>query len=180
VNRRVIGLVFVGLLGALVAHNVVQAVRNRDLDCDRRPCRAPRDVAKVAARDEKPIVRGRFAYYYQLADRIPGASVTLFPGFADEQVNFERYGGVHAEVSAEPLLIQPRYVRRLRLTSNASFDWAVEVRRRRRPKYRPLYSHFQPGERDYVLATEANGAMYLLPRAVFEQHREPAATGAPP
>jgi hypothetical protein len=172
VNRTVIGWVFVGLLGMLVAHNVQLAARNqRALDCDRRPCRAPRDLVKVAAGDEKPIVRGRFAYYHQLADRIPGATVTLFPEFADEKVPFERFGGVRAVVSSEPLLVQPRYVRRLRLSSNAAFDWAIEVRRRRKPRYRPLYSHFQPGERDYVLATEANGAMYLLPRAVFEAHR---------
>lgn len=166
------GGVAVVVLAALIVHNLAWAVRNqRGLPPSLRPHVSSTSLAEVTAANKHPSVHGRLAIYYLLAERIPGATLTVSTRFADAVWMFERVARQRVEVSEQLLVLPVEHEQSVRDAAEHR-RWFVRGSKGAELSYRELYLLLDDDSRDFVLATSTTSSdLFLVPASLL---------GAPP
>ena len=156
-----------GLFLALVAHNLYFLVRNqRGVEKGYRLVLRPRDLGKVAERNEHPVVQGRLAIFHYLGERIAGATLSVPPWMEDQRWFLERVARLYVRVSPTPILVAPGAAERLVREAPVHRRWLRRGNKREPRTWQELHILIEPGRAEYVWAeTDAEmGPLFLLPR----------------
>jgi hypothetical protein len=171
-----------GVLGLLIAHNGLSMVRNqRDLPrINNSEIQdwfhvSPRAIEAVARRHPRSGVNGLMAIWYFLGDRIANKHVTIPDWMAWSRWELEHVAHLEIEVAEQPMKIDRRDADRLRAVAEKR---TYQRGSRNRKRIRPLYLVTDPAATRYVVAEQADGALFVLPESTYAALRAPAAAEA--
>jgi hypothetical protein len=146
-------MIFVVIMAELLGWNLYVDWRNqREYVKEDKPRLMPRDIGKVAARNNYGPVRNTFSFYYRLR-MLNGATLVLPPLMAGHRFYMERVSRLRIEVAPAATILDQAEVDRIMPHVNAEAQLED-----------PTHVVFvlEPGATRYVVAEKSGGGLLLI------------------